>query len=337
MRAVRLHNTDGPASLRVETIVQPSAGPREIVVRIERAAFNRRDLYIAQGRYARVRLPCTPGSDGAGTVAELGPGVTGPPVGTRVVINPQLHWSDDSQQLHAFGRGEILGMPTDGTFAQYCLVPAENVFEQPAGLTLDEAAALPLAGLTAYRAVFTRGQIRANDTVLITGVGSGVQTFVLLFAKHAGACTIVTSGSDEKLARAKALGADIAINYKETREWHKAARDANGGREPTLIVDGNGGDTLSKAIEIAAPGARVVLYGGTTGDVTLRPYSIFWKHLTIMGTSMGSPADFRAMLALFAGGLRPVVDRVYPLEEAPQAAQRLLDSEQFGKVILAIE
>jgi NADPH:quinone reductase-like Zn-dependent oxidoreductase len=257
-------------------------------------------------------------------------------VGTPVVIDPQLEWSDDPHELHAFGGGRILGMPNDGTFADYVVVPAQNVYRRPSHLTVAEAAAIPLAGLTAYRAVFTRGQITAHDVVLITGIGSGVQTFALLFAKHAGARVIVTSGSDEKLERARALGADVTVNYKRTPEWHKEVRTACGGGGPTLVIDSTGGETLARALDSAAPSARIVIYGATTGDTTIRPYTIFWKHLTIMGTSMGSPADFRAMLALFENGLRPVIDRIFPLEEASAAVQRLAASEQFGKIVLAI-
>ncbi|HTV75321.1 MAG TPA: zinc-binding dehydrogenase [Candidatus Acidoferrales bacterium] len=336
MNAVRLHACDGPAGLRLETIADPTPGPGQTLVKITCAALNRRDLFIAQGRYPNVRLPCTLGADGAGSIAQLGPGVTGPPVGTPVVIDPQLNWSDDPHEMHAFGGGRILGMPDDGTFANYVVVPAQNVYRRPLHLTVEEAAALPLAALTAYRAVFTRGQISAHDTVLITGVGSGVQTFALLFAKHAGARVIVTSGSDEKLERARALGADAGVNYKRTPDWHKAVRAVCGNDGPTLIIDSSGGETLARAIDLAAPSARIVIYGGTTGDATIRPYAIFWKHLTILGTSMGSPADFRAMLQLFENGLRPVIDRIFPLEEAAAAMQRLADSAQFGKVVLTV-
>jgi NADPH:quinone reductase-like Zn-dependent oxidoreductase len=172
--------------------------------------------------------------------------------------------------------------------------------------------------------------------VFVPGVGSGVQTFVLIFAKHVGARTIVTSGSDEKLERAKALGADVGINYKTDADWHKTARKAAGGGGPTLVVDSTGGDTLTKAIDIVAPGGRVVIYGGTRGDAKIRPFSIFWKHIDILGTSMGNPSDFRAMLALFEAGLKPAVDRVFPMDDVVAAAERVLAGDQFGKVVLSI-
>ena len=162
------------------------------------------------------------------------------------------------------------------------------------------------------------------------------QTFVLLYAKHVGARAIVTSGSDEKLARARALGADVTINYKTDPDWHKAVRKAADGLGPTLTVDSTGGDTFAKCLDIARPGGRIVTYGGTRGDAKIRPFSIFWKHLDVLGTSMGSPSDFAAMLALFEGGLRPALDRIYPMAEVAEAAARVLAGDQFGKVVLAI-
>jgi NADPH:quinone reductase-like Zn-dependent oxidoreductase len=212
------------------------------------------------------------------------------------------------------------------------------VYRKPAHLTDDEAAAIPLAGLTAYRALITRGRITRDDVVLITGIGGGVQTFVLLFASYVGARTIVTSSSPEKLARAKALGADVTINYKTSEAWAKEARAAAGGGGPSLIVDSAGGDTFAQCLDIARPGARIVTYGGTAARANVRLFSIFWKHLDILGTSMGSPADFAGMLGLFSEGkLRPAVDEVVPMEQAAQAAERLDASLQFGKLVLAIE
>jgi NADPH:quinone reductase-like Zn-dependent oxidoreductase len=333
MKAVRLNELGGPEKLHVEEIDAPRAGAGEIVVKIARAAFNRRDVFITQGLYPGISLPRTIGSDGAGTVHELGEGVTGPAVGTAVVIDPQLGWIEDATMNK---NATILGMPHDGTFAEYVVVPAINVYTKPSSLTDDEAAAIPLAGLTAYRATVTRGRVTANDTVLITGIGSGVQTFALLFAKHAGARVIVTSGSDEKLQRAKALGADVGINYKTDPDWHKSVKKATGGEGPSLSIDSVGGETLSKVLDIAAFGGRVVIYGGTNGDAKIRPFSIFWKHLDFLGSSMGSPSDFKAMLALFEGGLKPAVDATYAMDDVVTAAQAVLEGTQFGKVVLAI-
>ena len=171
--------------------------------------------------------------------------------------------------------------------------------------------------------------------MLIPGVGSGVQTFALLFAKKIGAKVIVTSSSEEKLARAKAMGADVAINYKTSEKWEKDVAAIDGG--PSLVIDSAGGDTLSKAINITRYAGRVVIYGGTLGDAKIRPYSVFWRQLDIMGSSMGSPQDFAQMLAMFDGSLKPAVDHVYALDEVVEAAEKMNGGEQFGKVVLAVD
>ena len=330
MRAVRLHETGGPKKLAVEEIERPHPAPGEVLVRVSHAAFNHRDVYITQGLYPGIELPRTLGSDGCGEVAALGEGVAGPAVGARVVINPMLGWGDNARVWS--DDASILGMPREGTFAEYVAVPAANVFPKPAALSDAEGAALPLAGLTAYRALITRGQLTPQDTLLITGIGGGVQTFVLLFAKHIGARVVVTSSSDEKLERAKALGADECFNYRNNPEWHKAAKKFG----IDIAVDSAGGETFARVLDIVKPGGRVVTYGGTNGNATIRPFSIFWKHLDVRGTSMGSPQDFAGMLACFEGGLRPAIDRIFPMDEAVAAAERLDGAGQFGKVVLKI-
>ena len=323
MKAIRLHEVGGPQNLRVDEVAPPAPASGETLVRIRAAAFNRRDVFITQGMYPGIELPRILGSDGAGIEESSG---------AEVVIDPMLGWGDDP---HVWGaHASILGMPHDGTFAQYVSVPSENVFAKPTHLSMEEAAALPLAGLTAYRALVTRGELKTGETVLITGVGGGVQTFVLLFAKALGARTIVTSGSDEKLERAKALGADVAINYRTTPEWHKQIKRG----EVDLVVDSSGGDTIAKALGVVKPGGRVVLYGATRREASLLVFPIFWNHIDIRGTSMGSPMDFKAMLALVEQHrITPVVDRTYPMDEAAAAAQRIAESEQFGKVVLRID
>jgi NADPH:quinone reductase-like Zn-dependent oxidoreductase len=335
MRAVRLHAIGGPENLVVEEIDAPVAGEGEILVKLAYAAFNRRDVFITQGLYPGIVLPVLPGSDGCGTVVAHGAGASGPAIGASVVIDPMLGWGDDPAVWRS--EGTILGMPHAGTFAEYVAVPAQNVHAKPARLSDEQAAAIPLAGLTAYRAVFTRGRCTADDVVLIPGVGGGVQTFALQFAKAAGARTIVTSSSDAKLERARALGADVCINYTTSENWSKAVRAESGGG-PTLVIDSVGGETFAKSLDIARPGARVVTYGGTTGDAKVRMFSIFWKQLDILGTSMGSPADFRAMLELFATTkIVPAIDEVVPLTDVVAAAQRVAAGEQFGKVVLRID
>jgi zinc-binding alcohol dehydrogenase/oxidoreductase len=332
MKAVRVHTLGGPEQLRVDEIDVPQPRESEVLVRVRAAALNRRDVFITQGLYPRLRLPVTLGSDGAGEIAALGSVFGDLQAGDSVVIDPMLDWGDDPRVWDAEG-SSLLGMPRDGTFAQYVVVPAANVFPKPERLTMEEAAAIPLAGLTAYRALFTRGALQAGETVLITGVGGGVQTFVLLFAKRAGARAIVTSGSDEKLARAGELGADLAINYASAPDWHKALRSES----IDLVVDSSGGETLRKALEIIRPGGRIAIYGGTHAEATIKLFPLFWKHVTIVGTSMGSPYDFAGMLELFNDGLRPVIDEVFALDDAAAAAQRLAESRQFGKIVLRVD
>ncbi len=334
MQAIVLREVGGPQNLHLEEFETPVAGPGEILVALRRAAFNRRDVFITQGLYPGIVFPVIPGSDGCGVVAAHGAGVTGPALGASVVINPMFGWGDNPKVWRP--DSTLLGMPRHGTFAEYVAVPAENVHPKPARLSDEQAAAIPLGGLTAYRAVFTRGQCTRDDVVLLPGIGGGVQTLALLFVKSIGARVVVTSSSDAKLERAKALGADVAINYKTSDNWSKEVRAQSGGG-PTLVIDSSGGETLGKVLDIARPGARVVIYGGTTGDAKIRPFSIFWKQLDVLGTSMGSPADFSAMLRLFAEGtLEPAIDEVVALGDVPAAAQRVLDGEQFGKVVVRI-
>ncbi len=335
MRAVRLHAIGGPENFMVEDVDAPVAGAGEILVRLSHAAFNRRDVYISQGLYPGIVLPVLPGSDGCGIVAAHGPGAEGPAVGATVVIDPMLGWGDDPVVWQS--NSSLLGMPHPGTFAEFISVPAHNVHSKPAPLSNEQAAAIPLAGLTAYRAVFTRGRCTSNDVVLIPGVGGGVQTFALQFAKSLGARTIVTSSSDAKLERAHALGADVCINYKTSGNWSKEVRAQSDGG-PTLVIDSVGGETFARALDVARPGARIVTYGGTTGDAKIRMFSVFWKHLDILGTSMGSPSDFRAMLELFAtSGIRPAIDEVVALDDIVAAANRIAAGDQFGKVVIRID
>jgi len=301
-----------------------------VLVRISHAALNRRDVFITQGLYPGIKLPRILGADGCGEVAALGEGAQAPPIGSPVLINPMLDWGSNARIWSE--ESSLLGMPKDGTFAQFVCVPDENVFPKPAALSDEQAAAIPLAGVTAYRAIVTRGQLQKQDTLLITGIGGGVQTFVLLFAKQIGARVVVTSSNDEKLARARELGADETINYKTNPDWHKVVRKLG----IDIAVDSAGGETFAKVLEVLKYGGRVVTYGGTSGNSTIRPYSIFWKQLDVLGSSMGSPADFAAMLKCFEGEARPAIDRVFALEDVVAAAQRLNDAAQFGKIVLRV-
>jgi len=335
MQAIVQRATGGPEVLQVEEVADLLPGPGQVVVRLRAAALNRRDLYIRLGQYANIKLPITPGSDGAGEVLAVGEGVTNVSPGQEVVINPSLEWGDDPRIPGASWR--ILGLPENGAYAQQVLVPASAVLSKPEALSWEDAAALPLAGLTAYRALISRGQAQAGQTLLIPGIGGGVSSFVLLFAKRLGVRVLVTSSSDQKLARARDLGADEGFNYK-TQNWVREVRHATGGVGPDLVVDSVAGDTFNHILDVVRPGGRIVTYGSTLGpapEVVVR--RIFWKQLDVLGSTMGTAAEFQSMLDLFANGnLRPVIDEVFPLAEAGAAQARMADSVQFGKIILSI-
>jgi zinc-binding alcohol dehydrogenase/oxidoreductase len=337
MKAVVLRQPGPAENLRLEEIPDPAPGADEVVVRLKAAALNHRDVWIRSGTGAyaggfkrRVIL----GSDGAGEVLSAGSGADPALVGRAVVINPSLDWGDaDAAQGPDF---RILGLPDDGTYAQLIRVPARNVHAKPAALSFEEAAAIPLAALTAYRAVVSRARVQAGETVLVTGVGGGVSTFALQIAAHLGARVLVTSGSDAKLARARELGAAGGANYR-TQEWAREIVKQSGGG-PDVVIDSVGGDTFAGAVEILKPGGRIANYGATTGpvkDFVLR--NLFWKQATVLGTTMGSAREFAAMLKLYdQGGLRPVVDRVFPLADAAAAHRRMEEAGQFGKIVLGI-
>jgi len=334
MKAILLRAVGGPEHLTLEKVPDPVPGSGEAVVRLRAAALNHRDAWIRRGRYANIKLPVILGSDGAGVVESVGPGVDGGWVGREVVVNPSLEWGDDERAQGPKWR--ILGLPEDGTYAERVKVPAAALFDKPPLLSWAAAAALPLAGLTAFRALVTRGRLRAGETVLITGIGGGVATFALAIARHLGARVLVTSGSDEKLARARELGAENGVNYRAP-DWHTQAMALAGG-VVDMAVDSAGGETFAKLLEIVKPGGRIVNYGATTGSPsTIEVRRLFWKHLSLIGSTMGTPADFAGMLALYGeGGLRPVVDRVYPIAEAADAHRRMDEGAQFGKIVLGI-
>jgi len=336
MQAMRLHELEGPQGLRLEEVPDPDPGPGEVVVRLSHAALNRRDLFATRGQYPGAKpdaLPVVLGSDGAGTVAARGEGVGGPEEGAEVVVNPALHWGDDPDVPGREYR--ILGLPDDGTFAQMVTVPAENVYPKPVHLSLDEAAALPLAGLTAYRALFTRGGLQAGETVLVPGVGGGVATFLVQTAAAAGARVFVTSGSDEKIKRAKALGAEGGVNYR-SEGWSKELKGMAGPVD--LSVDSAGGETFNALLSLARPGGRIVSFGATAGPAEkLVLPRIFLKHLTVFGTAMGTPQEFASMLRFYAEhGLKPVINERFPLEEAAAALERMDEGAGMGKILLDI-
>jgi zinc-binding alcohol dehydrogenase/oxidoreductase len=299
----------------------PTPAEGELLIQIKAAALNHRDVFISKGQYASIRYPVIFGSDGAGLVD-----------GREVILNPGLFWGENPGFSGA--DFQILGMPRAGTFAEYTTLPAQYVHDKPAHLSWAEAAALPLAGVTAYRALFTRARLRAGERVFITGIGGGVALFALQFAQAAGAEVWVNSGSDEKIAKAIALGAKGGVNYRQT-EWFK---------DPVLspgfdvIIDGTGGEGLGHLLRLAKPGARIVSYGGTLGMVpNFSPQVLFWKQLQVLGSTMGNEQDFVEMLDFVVQHqIRPVIDSVFPLKDAGQAFQRMEAGEQFGKICLEV-
>jgi NADPH:quinone reductase-like Zn-dependent oxidoreductase len=334
MKAIVLRELGAAENMKIEDAPDPQPGAGEAVVRLKAAALNHRDVFIWQGLYPNVKLPAILGSDGAGVVAAVGAGVDQSLIGREVIVEPGLDWgpSDEAQGKNY----RILGMPEDGTYAEMIKIPAENLHPKPAYLTIEEAAALPLAGLTAYRAVATRAKVKAGDTVLVTGIGGGVSMFAAQIAKQLGARVYVTSGSDDKLARARELGVEGGANYKNP-DWGKMITEMTGGG-PTVVIDSAGGESMETAIKITKPAGRIAFYGATTGLAKIDLYRMFFKQLTLMGSTMGSPREFAAFLKLYGEAkLHPAVDRVFPLAEAAAAHRRMNDAEQFGKIVLRIE
>lgn len=335
MKAIVLNEIGPPENLKIKELPEPVPEEGEIVIQLKAAALNHRDVWIRTGQYPDIKLPVILGSDGAGEVVAIGSNVDSSWMGKAVIINPGLKWGPDESVQGAYFR--ILGMPDNGTYAEFIRVSVENIHVKPDWLTFEEAAAIPLASLTAYRSLVSRGGFKPGETILITGIGGGVSSFVLLIAKAIGATAIVTSGSDAKLEKAFALGADYGFNYR-CDDWMQKVIEISGGKGPDLVVDSVGGDTFAKALELLKPGGRLVLYGATAGlpkDINLR--KIFWNQLNIMGSTMGSPTDFKNMLQLYEKHkIHPVIGKVFSLEEAGNAHQYMEQAEQFGKIVLKI-
>lgn len=332
MKAIRMSEPGGPEVLVLEDVPDLQPGPGEVVVDLKAAALNRRDVFVRKG-VAKVPLPLTPGSDGAGVVSAIGDGVKGVAEGDEVIILPSLAWGDD--QRAPGPRFRILGGPDQGTYAQQIVIAAENVYPRPGRLSWHEAAALPLAGLTAWRALFSRARVQPGETVLVIGIGGGVATFAMHLAKAAGCKVVVTSSSDEKLAKAAALGADAGVNYTTAGdEWAAAVKEANGGGVD-VVID-SVGSTWAGSVDSCAPGGRVVVFGGTGGakvEMMVRPMTL--GQVSLLGTTMGSPMEFGQLLAAVdTQSWVPVIDSVRPLADAAAAHEREEAGLHFGKLVL---
>jgi zinc-binding alcohol dehydrogenase/oxidoreductase len=330
MRAVQLTAVN---QLAIVNVPEPRPAAGEAVVAIRAAALNHRDVWIKAGEYAGLKWPCFPGSDGAGVVVELGAGVDAEWKNRDVIINPSFGWGDrESAQGAQFS---ILGLPRDGTLAERVAVPVAQLATKPPHLTWDDAAALPLAGLTAYRSVFSRAKVQPGERVLISGVGGGVALTAMQFAVAAQAEVWVTSGSTKKIQAAIERGARGGFNYCE-QDWSERAAKTPGLFD--VIVDSAGGEGFERLIDLAAPGGRIVFFGATRGNPAVLPMrKIFWRQLSLLGATMGSPHDWDAMVAFVTSHkLRPVVSDVFPIERAAEAFALMERGGQFGKIVVSV-
>ena len=332
MKAAVITEVKQPVSY--QEVADPIVVPGHAIVRLKAAALNHRDLWIQLGLYAGIKLPLVPGSDGAGVVEQVGSDRDQDWVGREVIINPSLDWGDDPRAQGPKFR--ILGLPDAGTFAEKILIPVANLARKPAHLDWEKAAALPLAGLTAWRALFTRAKLQRGEKVLITGTGGGAALFALQFAVAADAEVWVTSGSPDKIERARALGAKGGVNYREAGWPGKLSAAAAGNFD--VIVDSAGGEGFAQLIELTRPGGRIVFFGATTGNppgIDLR--KCFFRQINILGTTMGSPDDFDAMVAMVSEKkMVPIVDRTFPLAQTEQAFRHMEAAAQFGKIALML-
>ena len=331
MKAMTLIGRKVPLELQQRDDLTPAEG--QVVIKLKAAALNRRDYWITVGLYPGIKPPVVLGSDGAGIVSACGAGVDPGWEGQEVILNPGIGWGGNpTVQSEGF---HILGLPADGTFASEVVVPAEQLHRKPAGLTWEESAALPLAGVTAYRALFTQGNAVAGERILITGIGGGVATFALQFAVALGAEVWVTSSSPSKIERAMSLGAKGGFDYREDG-WQK--KHASQAGAPDLIIDGAGGPDYCSLLELVAPGGRIINYGATAGaPEKIDMFKVFWKQLQLRGSTMGSPDDFSDMLRFVEKHhLKPVIDAVHALEKTNQAIEQMRSSPQFGKYVLQI-
>ena len=318
MKAIRIHEDGGPDVLRYEDAPDPEPGPGEVLVRLRAASLNHLDLWVRKG-LPSVPKPRILGADGAGIREDTG---------ERVVINPGI---EHGEQI------SVVGEHMDGTHAELVAVPETNVYPLPDEISFEDAAAFPLVFETAYRLLVTRARLREGEWVLLWWIGSGVATAGLAIAKALGAKALVTSSSDEKLERATALGADATVNHA-TGEVREAVKEATGGAGVEVVLEHVGEATWQTSIQAARSGGRIAVCGATSGpNPPAALHRIWWKQLSILGSTMGTREDFEAAYELVKSGrAKPVVDSVYPLEEARAAHERMEAGEQFGKIVLSI-
>lgn len=320
--------------LSLEDIDKPKVKANEVIIKLKKVALNRRDLMIVSGQYPNTTLPSVIGSDGAGTVEALGNNITRFSIGDEVIINPGLHWGTNPNVKST--DFTILGMPENGTFAEYVKVPVENVHMKPQHLTWAEAAALPLSALTGYRAIITKGQVKPGENVLIPGAGGGVATYMIQFAKAIGANVYITSSKVSKINQAIELGAKNGVNYTESN-WVEQLSDMTNGID--LSVDSIGGESFMSLFNLGKIGSRIVNFGATNGPVPqfILPMMTL-KEITLIGSTMGSPKDFKDMLDFVSEHkIKPIVDRIYDLNDVNIALNSMKSGDNMGKIVLNID
>ncbi len=331
MRAVFFKSKEEP--LVVQPVKKPKPVKDQVLIRLHNAALNHRDYWTITEQTQSFPEGIILGSDGSGVVEMVGEDADPLLIGMEVIINPSMEWGTNSiVQGHAF---KILGFPDNGTFSDYIVVSKKYIFEKPEHLNFGQAAALPLSGLTAYRALFTKARLRAKEKVLITGIGGGAALWLLQFAVAYKANVYVTSSSEEKIDKAIKLGAIKGFNYKDPEWADKALKETSGF---DIIIDSAGGNQFNKYIELAVPGGRIVNFGRTAGNITdLSTRLLYWKQLSIFGSTMGTRDEFLSMLEFVEGHkLLPVIDKVFPLENVKDAFAHMEQANQFGKIVLQI-
>jgi NADPH:quinone reductase-like Zn-dependent oxidoreductase len=327
VKAIRIHEDGGPEVLRYEDVPDPEPAPGEILVSMRAAGLNHLDVWVRRG-LPSVPKPRILGADGAGIVVALGEGSQGFELGDRVVVNPGIPHN---------GRITVIGEHTDGTCCELKSIAASQLYRLDDDLSFAEGAAFPLTFETAHRMLVTKAAVREGEWVLIWGIGGGVALAAFEISRALGARTIVTSSSSEKLEKALALGADVAVSHADG-DVVQAVKDATGGRGAEVVVETVGEATWERSLAAAAHEGRIVVCGATSGhSPPARLYRLWWKQLVIYGSTMGMPADFEGAYELIrSGGARIHVDSTFPLAEAAKAHERLESGAQFGKVVLTI-
>jgi NADPH2:quinone reductase len=340
MKALSFHEHGDVDVLKYEEVPTPEPTVGEVLVKIEAAALNHLDIWVRRGWPGlKLQMPHIGGADGAGVIAKLGPNVKGVEVGARVAINPGVNAYEDEftrRGDHSMSPGYgILGESRPGTFAEYVVVPAQNLLPMPDHATFEETAAAQLVYLTAWRMLITRAKLQAGETVLIIGAGGGVNSAAIQIAKLAGAEVYALTSTEEKMNKARALGADHVLNYKQ-EDWVKRILTMTNKRGVDVVVDNIGQATWQQSILVARRGGRIVTVGNTSGpkaETDIR--YVFIKQLTIIGSTMSNPDEFRQVMSLvWTGKPRPVIDRVMPLSEGRTAHAIMERGEQFGKIVL---